>query len=147
MNARTITKFSAVFTALLLSSISFARALTWIQTQELAKQNSLEYQAAASTYRSVQDLELTGFSGFLPKLTASASGSHSGSATSSDSTRSYSAQLTLTQNLFAGFSDLSTYQIKKINTIEAESDFKVTKAKLSADLKQAFAEIFLRAGF
>ena len=147
MNPRTIGLLSAAFAALFITFGTEARTLTWSETRELAKQNSLEYQAAASTYKSVQELQLTGISGFLPKLTASASGNHSGTATSSDSTHSYSAQLTLSQNIFAGFSDLSSYQLKKINTVQAASDFNVTKAKLSADLKQAYAEVYYAQDF
>ena len=124
-----------------------SKTLTWKDTLTLAQQNSLEYQAAVAKYKSVEQLEITGISGFLPKLSATASGNQSGSATSSDSTQSYSAQLTLSQNLFAGFSDLSNYQLKKTNTVQALADFNSAKAKLSADLKQAFAEVYYAQDF
>lgn len=126
---------------------AWSKTLTWKDTLTLAQQNSLEYQAAVSKYKAVEQLEVTGISGFLPKVTATASGNHSGSATSSDSTRSYSAQLSLSQNLFSGFADITNYQLKKTNTVQALADFNSAKAKLSADLKQAFAEVYYAQDF
>jgi outer membrane protein TolC len=130
-----------------LTNTAFSKTLTWQETLSLAQQNSLEYQAAVSKYKSVEQLEITGISGFLPKLSASANGTHSGAATSGDSTHSYSAQLTLSQNIFAGFADVNNYRLKKTATLQALADFNSTKAKLSADLKQAFAEVYYAQDF
>ena len=122
-------------------SLSEARNLTWNEAVALAAENSLEYQAALANYTSVQQLETGNLSGFLPKLSASASGTHSG-APGTSSTLSYAAQLSLSQNLFAGFSDLNTYYLKKTNTESALATFNTVKARLSQELRQAFAELF-----
>lgn len=122
-------------------SLSEARNLTWNEAATLAAENSLEYQAALANYTSVQHLETGNLSGFLPKLTASAGGTHSGGPGTA-STHSYSAQLSLSQNLFAGFSDLNTYYLKKTNTESALATLNSVKAKLSQELKQAFAELY-----
>lgn len=115
--------------------------MTWNDAVELAAANSLEYQAALANYTSVLRLESGNISGFLPKLTASASGTHSG-APGTSSTQSYAAQLSLSQNLFAGFSDLNTYYLKKTNTESALATLNSVKARLSQELRQAFAELY-----
>ena len=126
---------------LLISTAAQAKILTWNEVLTLAQQNNLEYQSALSTYRSVEDIEITGISGFLPRLSASAGGTHSGS-TSGDSTHSYSAQLNLSENLFAGFSDYNNYYLKKTSTAGAQATFNSTKARISAEIKQAFADVY-----
>lgn len=126
---------------LLFVSLVEARNLNWNEAVELAAANSLEYQAALANYVSVQQLETGNLSGFLPKLSASASGTHSG-APGASSTQSYSAQLSISQNLFSGFSDLNTYYLKKTNTESALATFNTVKARLSQELRQAFAEFY-----
>ena len=122
-------------------STSHALNLTWNDAVKLAAENSLEYQAALANYTSVQQLETGNLSGFLPKLTASASGTHSG-APGTSSTQSYAAQLSLSQNIFAGFSDLNTYYLKRTNTESALAILNSVKARLSQELRQAFAELY-----
>lgn len=126
---------------LIFVSVAESRNLTWSDAVSLAVKNSLEYQAALANYTSVQQLETGNLSGFLPKLSASAGGTHSG-APGTSSTHSYSAQLLLSQNLFAGFSDLNTYYLKRTNTESALATLISVKAKLSQELKQAFAELY-----
>jgi outer membrane protein TolC len=130
-----------VFCALFIGSVSIARTLTWNEAVSLAQQNSLEYQTALSNYKSVEELEISGVGGFLPKITASTSGTRSGPP-SGPVSNSYSAQLSLTQNLFSGFSDISNYYLKKTNTQKALAEFNSAKSKLSAELKQAYANLY-----
>lgn len=125
----------------LIAAVSEARTLTWNEAVQLAQQNSLEYQSALSNYKSVEELEISGVSGFLPKLSASANGTHSG-APGTDSTQAYTAQLSLSQNLFSGLSDINNYFLKKTNTRSALATFNSVKARLSQELKQAYAEVY-----
>ena len=133
----------ALYSSLFLLFVSFseARNLTWNEAVSSAAQNSLEYQAALANYTSVEQLESGNLSGFLPKLTASAGSTHSG-APGASSTQAYSAQLSLSQNLFSGFSDFNIYYLKRTNTQSALATFISIKSKLSQDLRQAFAELY-----
>lgn len=122
-----------------------ARTLTWNQAVELARQNSLEYQSALSNYTSVMELEKTGLSGFLPQVSASASATQSravGGNPSVGGSQSYSAQLSVSQNLFSGLADINTYYLRKTNTEQALAVLNAAKARLSSELKQAYAEVY-----
>ena len=121
--------------------VSEARSLTWSQAVALAGQNSMEYQAALLNYKSIEEAETSGISGFLPKISASASGTQ-GTAPGISSTQTYAAQLSLSQNLFSGLSDINTYFLKKINTRQALATLNSVRSKLSQELKQAYAEVF-----
>lgn len=87
------------------------------------------------------------YSGYLPQLSAgtgytdtSGSATRSGttgSTTTSDTT--YNASVSLSQNLFAGFQDRAKVRQGAANREVAEASLAVAKAKLSQDLKTAFA--------
>lgn len=123
-------------------SISHSKTLTWNEASLLAQQNNLEYQAALANYKSTEDLETSGISGFLPKINASVTSSQNYSEISNANTQSYSAQLSLTQNLFSGFTDINTYFFKKTTTQQALATLNSVKAKLSQELKQSFSEAY-----
>lgn len=103
--------FYFVLAFIFLSTVQ-AKNLTWNEAVNLAQQNSLELQAAISNLRAADHSELSKISPFLPRLSASASSTHSG-APGTASANSYSASLTLSQNIFAGFADINTYSQKK----------------------------------
>lgn len=118
-----------------------ARTLTWNDAVTLAQQNSSEYQMALSNYRAVEELERTGISGFLPKLSAGTSATH-GDSSSGGSYHSYSAQISLSQNIFAGFADINTYYLRKSESQKAKAVLTAAKARLSAELKQSYSEVY-----
>jgi outer membrane protein TolC len=134
-------RISYLLCAFFVGSVAAGKTLTWNEAVSLAQKNSLEYQTALSNYKSVEELEISGVGGFLPKITASTSATQSG-LPSGPVSNSYSAQLSLTQNLFSGFSDISNYYLKKTNTQKALADFNSAKSKLSAELKQAYADLY-----
>ena len=130
------------FTLLFLFAlITQARTLTWREAINLSQQNNSEYQAALLYYKSVEDLETSGVSPFLPKLSASVSSTQSG-APAISSTQTYATSLTLSQNLFSGLSDINSYFLKKTNTQLAQATLNSVKAKLSQELKQVYSEVF-----
>ena len=132
---------SLILIILLFSISSFARTLSWTEAVELAQKNSADLQAATETYQAALAAESSAASGFLPKLSANMRGTHSGSSTTS-SQFSYGADLSLTQNLFAGFSDYYSYKIKKMTTEQALLDLKIAQARLSQELKQTYSEAY-----
>ena len=117
------------------------KALTWAETIELTKKNSLELETALQQFKATEELEKNAYSGFLPKLSATARGTHSKSEATA-STHSYSADLNFSQNLFSGFADATNWSVRKINTQQARIDLLTTQARLSQELKQLFAEAF-----
>lgn len=130
----------------LLHGLSEARLLTWEQAIELTEAHHPELKAAFDQYQSVLFLERTGYSPFLPTINANARGTHSGGETASGtsaSTHSYGADLTLSQNLFSSFADYQGLKIRKLNSAQAKLDFDVAKARISQELKQVYADMYL----
>src|SRR3989304_4644550 len=77
-------------------------------------------------------------SGNLPQLSAGAGYSDSsGSATTAGT--NYSTSLSLSQNLFSGFQDSARIEQGAANLTQAEASLATAKAKLSQELKSAFA--------
>jgi outer membrane protein len=126
---------------LILSSSSFARTLSWSEAVDLAQKNSAELQAATETYNAALASESSAAAGFMPRLSANLRGTHSGSSTTS-SQFNYGADLTLTQNLFSGFSDYYSYKIKKNTTAQALLDLKIAQSRISQELKQTYSETY-----
>lgn len=118
-----------------------ARSLNWNEAVQLAKQNSLEYQSAFKNYQAVKEAETAGISGFLPRVSASTSGSH-GQVIGNPSTHSYSAQLTVSQNLFSGFADINTYYLTDLKTKQAKALLDSNVSRLSSELKQAYSDVY-----
>lgn len=114
--------------------------LDWQSALVLVQQNNTELAAAKESYQAVQSLEAVARSGFLPELSATVSSTQSYSEqTSTQTQRSESAALTLSQNLFAGFSDLNKYRQAQQNTLIARLQYQQAKAKVSSDFKNAYA--------
>lgn len=113
-----------------------AKILTWDECVNLATQNNLDLQMAENNVNVAADQKAALRSGFLPHVAASASKNQSGvGGITSDS---YSAQLTLSQNIFAGFSDLNRLHQADLALKNANLNLTIAKAKLSAELKQNF---------
>ncbi|MGZ3690943.1 MAG: TolC family protein [Pseudobdellovibrio sp.] len=115
--------------------------MTWEEAVELAEKNSSELQTLIANYNAVAETEKTAWAPFLPTVTANAHGAETGSPGNA-SQFSYTANLALTQNLFAGLADYDNLKIKKLNTQQAALDLRQAKADLSQSLKQVFAETY-----
>jgi outer membrane protein len=127
----------AAFT--LLSSAQ-ARTLQWNECIELARQKNSDLQIATSDLKATEELETVSVSQFYPQVAGAILANQSNRASSDLETsgKSYSAQMILTQNLFAGFSDLNKLRQAKANTNSLRANLQIAKAKVSWDLKQAF---------
>ena len=122
--------------------VANARTIDWQTGLTLIQQNNPEWSAATQTLEATRALEAAARSGFLPEISASVGTSQNyNELTSPSSQRSESANLNLSQNLFAGFSDLARYNEAKQNTMIAEMTWKQTKAKISYDYKSAYAGV------
>lgn len=136
-----MSRIKIILLVLLFSSSLAARTITWDQAVELAQKNSAELQAAAETYKAALEAEASAASGFMPRLSANLRGTHSGSETTV-SQFSYGADLSLSQNLFSGFSDYYSYKVKKNATAQALLDLKIAQARISQELKQTYSEAY-----
>jgi outer membrane protein len=126
---------------LLFQGLLSARTISWAEAVELAKNHSPELKSAFENYKAALAAEQAAFSGFFPKVSANLRGTESGSTLNS-SQFSYGADLSLTQNLFSGFSDFYGYKIKKNTALIAKAELKIVQARISQELVQTFAETY-----
>ena len=133
--------YGIILTFVFLGLNATARTLTWNESIELAEKNNSELQAAVATYNSVKVIELGDINTFLPHLSGKLHGSEVG-APSTATTFEYTADLSLTQNLFAGFGDYYTYKLKKVASDQALIDLNLVKARISQELKQTYSESY-----
>jgi outer membrane protein len=143
-----------VLSFLLISSFAQGRILTWQDCVDLLREKNTDLIAAQHSLSATKELEGVSKSRFFPQLSASLSETQSNTNLSSLTltdqdrfSRSYSAQLNLSQNLFAGFSDMSKFHQAEANSKVAEASLQIMKAKLSADLKQAFQSVIYAEDF
>jgi len=132
--------------ALLLPALAAAQpageVLTWEESVRQAAAVNPDLRAARDNLRAAEmDVRGAG-SGFLPTLTGTATKSD----TSSTSTTSIiapdsNAALTASQNLFAGFRDQASVAQARANRTVAEANLRAARARLSFDLKSAFATL------
>ncbi len=138
---------------ILLSPVQ-ARAAVWSwekSVEQTAKSNP-EVEAARQTLSARESQRRSAFAGFFPKLTASfgytygtgRSSSQTGllpDGTGTGERSTYSASLTLTENLFSGFADKAKIDGASATRDVAQAQLTAARAKASADLKAAFAGV------
>jgi outer membrane protein TolC len=112
--------------------------LVWETCVQETAANNPDLRAARANLAAASHKAEAAHSGNLPQLSAGASYSDtSGSATVPGS--SYSTSLSLTQNLFSGFQDQARIEQGVANRTQAEAGLVAARAKLSQDLKAAYA--------
>ena len=116
--------------------------LTWEESVRQAVAVNPDLRVARDNLRAAEMDARGAGSGFLPKLTGSVSKYDSTSPTSTiTTTPDYSAALTASQNLFAGSRDQATVVQARANRVVAEANLRSARARLSFDLKSAFATL------
>jgi outer membrane protein TolC len=114
------------------------QVLTWEQALQQAASQNAELQAARASADAAQSRVRAARSGYYPQLSAGASSADS-SGSSVPLGPSHSASVTATQNLFAGFFDEASVEQASANERAARADLVAANAKISRDLKAAFA--------
>lgn len=137
---KTFIQFLMIF-LLCYSQGAQARVLTWKECVDMVIENNADLKAAQETFKATNELEGVVRGPFLPQVAGIASGKHENDPDTGLSAKSYNARLELTQNLFAGFSDLSKSRQAKANTGTAKAALNVAKARISAELKQAYESV------
>lgn len=129
----------------LFPSLAFAQALTWKSAVEQAGRNNSELKAAHSSVDSARESAKASRNGFFPALAGSLSYSYgtSSSSTNTDETAdaNYRANISLNQNVFNGLSDKAKLEQAEAQTRSQEASLESTKAKVSFDLKSAYANL------
>ena len=135
-----------VLSCALASNVALAdQKITFNQAIDLAVRNNLEVQASYEAYKASGLDKKSTRSAFLPRLSGSLSyekvenESNGGSSVTTDG---YSGSLTLSQNLFNGFSDMASLKIADSKIATSEANLQETKSQISYDLKNAVANYF-----
>lgn len=115
--------------------------ISWQACVELAAKNNADLGAAEANLRSLEYQEGGARSGFFPQASANLgySRGNTTSGTSSGSlSESYSANLSATQNLFAGFQDRGKVAQASASARASAAVLQTTRAKVSFDLKSSY---------
>jgi len=118
--------------------------MTWSDCVKKTAEKNPEIQSAAATLKSSQAKAKAAYSGFLPQISGDVnynSGNFSAGSSGSYTTNTYSASVSASQNVFAGFHDKALVDQTAANAQASGSNLENTKVKVSYDLKSAFAEL------
>jgi outer membrane protein TolC len=124
-----------------------AAPLSWQSCLEEASSHNAELRSSQESLRAAQASARGAYGSFLPQATGSLSYSHGTSASSnldiatSQTHDSYGATLSVSQNLFSGFQDRARVEQARSNSQASESALQGTRAKVSFELKSAFASL------
>jgi outer membrane protein TolC len=115
---------------------------TWEESVRQAAAVNPDLRVARDNLRAAEMDARGAGSGFLPKLTGSLAKTETTTPASTTTvTPDYSAALTASQNLFAGFRDQASVVQARANRAVAEANLRTARARLSFDLKSAFAAL------
>ncbi len=127
--------------AALASPVRADAPLTWEACVQEAWTHNADVQTARANRDAAYYQSRSAYSGYLPQLSASTgySDSNDGATTTTGTSAPYSASLSLTQNLFAGFQDQAKVAQGAANYTVAEAGLAAAAARLNHDLRSAFA--------
>lgn len=138
--------FCAVFTSVI-QQVFATEILSWQQCVEMASKNNNSLRSAIASERLSYYQSNAAASGFLPQATAALSSNRGtgGNATNpslttvqTSITQAYSSSISVTQNLFSGFSDVGKFDQAKANNMVSKANIMVVKAQVSYDLKSSY---------
>lgn len=116
----------------------------WNSAVEEASKGNPEIRAAQETLLSAENASRAAYSGFLPSVSANLGYSKNGNSLpggAENSSENYNATLSASQNLFTGLSDKARVDQAIANVRLEEALLTRTQAKVSADLKTAYATL------
>lgn len=116
------------------------KALSWKEVVQLVNSQNEDIKIAYETLSSAKHDRDKYASGYLPKLSGLLYSNQSESSQDGP-LKSYGAQLTITQNLFSGFSDYYNLEIANANFSVAQSNFNLALQSISNDLLQAYESV------
>lgn len=127
--------------------------LTFQACVDLSKEQNFEVKAARNQLKSSEALASAAYAPFFPQLSFNLGYNHgnttttqnftvlgsSASSTSSQDHTTYTANLTLNQNLFSGFQDIARTRVADHNRTASFANLQMTLARISYDLVSGFA--------
>ncbi len=125
--------------ACIFAGSAVADTLSWEMCVQEAAQNNAEIISAKQGLEAARNSVGGARSGFFPQVSGTLNFNRGNTAA-----EGYGATLSASQNLFTGFQDQAKVKQAKANTLVAQENFEIVKARISADLKTAFAT-FLHA--
>jgi outer membrane protein TolC len=132
--------------ALVIAMFTFpaqAETLSWEACVQEAWAQNADLRAARANLDASRYQALGAYSGYLPQVSASAGYTESRDGvtmgTTTGTTTPYSASISVTQNLFAGFQDQARVAQAAANYDVAEASLAATRARVNHDLRSAFA--------
>lgn len=129
----------SLFFALLWTASVQAAPLTWEQCVQLLKKNNEELVAMKANLEASEFREGSATAGFFPQISGNLSYSKTETqAPVPGNAEGYGAGISLSQNLFSGFSDMAKRRQAKANTAATQKDLELLEARLSKDLKVAY---------
>ncbi len=134
--------FFLLFLFLSSSPLFAEQALTFDDCVREATKANPEIRAATLQIQSSKFKTRAMQSGFFPQVSTGLRYDYgNGSGNTSSSNSSYSANVTATQDLFSGFSDVAKVKQAQANEEISDANLQIVKAKVSYDLKSAFARL------
>lgn len=123
-------------------SIGSANSISWQKSIEETSRNNGEIQAAIRGVNASRYNVSGSYSGFLPTVSGTLNytrGNSPNVSAQNVTNEGYNATLNASENLFNGFQDKAKVDQAKANLRSSEESLEITKAKVSADLKTAYA--------
>jgi len=114
--------------------------LTWEESVRQATAVNPDLRAARDSLQAAEMAVHGAGSGFLPQVSGSVARTD-GTATSTSNAPATSSALVVNQNLFTGFGDQASVAQARANRAAAEANLRAARAKVSYDLKSAFATL------
>jgi outer membrane protein TolC len=122
--------------------------LSWQECVEMALQNNNSLKSAIATEKSTYYQKFSAASGFLPQATATLTSNRGNNGNSNNPslssgagsiTQTYNGTISVSQNLFSGFSDKGKFDQAKANNMVSRANIGIVKSQVSYDLKSAYA--------
>lgn len=135
--------FIFTFTFLLFTDVSAREVLSFQQCIDIVTKNNSEIQSVEAVSRSKKHSLRSVQGVYFPQLTASLSYQQAGpgEGVAPEISHGYIASVNATQNVFNGWADSAKVEQAQQEVLLAESSLQSTKAKVSYELKAAFANL------
>lgn len=128
------------------SPSTFAAApLSWSECLQETKQHNPELLSAQAILDAARASASGAKNTYYPQISGSLGTTvNAGTSSFNDSTTSYTATLSASENLFNGFQDLARSRQAEASVSTAAANFADTRARIGADLTSAFSELLYR---
>jgi len=143
MRALRLSRLLAVFLwpPLLLAAQPANEPLTWEEGVRQATAVNPDLRAARDSLQAAEMNVGGAGSGFFPQMSGSVARTDGTSTSTTSNLPITSSALVVNQNLFAGFGDQASVAQARANRAAAEANLRAARAKVSYDLKTAFATL------